>query len=83
MDDTTDQALVPKLLSAPQEPTEQERELHNLTHMPYRAWCPLCVKRKGRQDYHKQVYDKRPVIQVDYCFLARKLTDDEGNATRV
>ena len=62
MDDTTDQALAPRLLSAPQEPTDQERELHNLTHMPYRAWCPLCVKRKGRQDYRKQVYDKRLVI---------------------
>ena len=41
--------------------------------MPYRAWCPLCVKCKGAGGYHKQIYDKRPVIQVDYCFVTNKV----------
>ena len=40
--------------------------------MPYRAWCPLCVKCKGAGDYHKQVYDKKPVIQVDYSFVTQR-----------
>ena len=27
------------------------------------------MKCEGRGDYHKQVYDKKPIVQVDYCFL--------------
>ena len=69
-------AASPEALNVPKEPTEEERELHNLTHMPYRAWCPLCVKCKGAGDYHKQYYDKKPVVQVDYSFVTQKLPAD-------
>ena len=72
LDDYSEEALVPKTLQTPKEPTQEERELHNLTHMPYRAWCPLCVRCKGVGDYHKQVYDKKPVIQVDYSFVTQR-----------
>ncbi len=57
-----------------------------ILHMPYRAWCPLCVQCKGRADYHKrQVFDKKPVIQLDYAFITSKpkTTDDEPNTTTV
>ena len=40
--------------------------------MSYRAWCPLCVRCKGVGDYHKQTYDKKPVIQVDYSFISQR-----------
>ena len=40
--------------------------------MPVRAWCPICVKTRRRANYHKQLYDKRPVVQIDYCFLTEK-----------
>ena len=46
--------------------------------MPYRAWCPLCVKCKGAGDYHKQYYDKKPVVQVDYSFVTQKLSAADG-----
>ena len=36
-------AARPRALPSPSEPSEQERELHNLTHLPYRSWCPVCV----------------------------------------
>ena len=35
-----------KGLSLPTEPTSQERELHNLTHVPYQPWCTICVRAK-------------------------------------
>ena len=72
IDDYSEEAVLPRALNVPKEPTEEERELHNLTHMPYRAWCPLCVKCKGAGDYHKQYYDKKPVVQVDYSFVTQK-----------
>ena len=44
MEETTDNARQPKPLQRPQEPTKEERELHELTHMPFRSWCPVCIK---------------------------------------
>ena len=80
-DDITDQARPPRQLPTPHEPTEQERQLRDLTHMPYRAWCPTCVACKGKADYHKQIFDKRPVVQIDYCFMVRKMAD--GTTTQI
>ena len=60
------------MLPVPDPPTEAERELHNLTHMPFRAWCPICVKARGLPTQHRQAYDRKPVIQVDYGFITPK-----------
>ena len=62
-------ARKPKALTSPLEPTQQERELHNLTHVPYRSWCEICVKAKGKETPSRRNLDRQPVIQVDYCFL--------------
>ena len=59
----------------PTQPTRQEMEEHALTHMPYRSWCPICVKAKGKQDAYKQQQTKQPVIQIDFAYL--KTTTDE------
>ena len=53
----------------PNEPAEQQRATHNLTHVPYRSWCEHCVKAKGRENQSKRQTDRQPVIQVDYCFV--------------
>ena len=81
LDDCNAEARLPKILLAPTQPTEEERELHNLTHLPFRAWCPICTKCKSHGDYHsKQIYDKRPVIQIDYAFLTTTVKRDETTA---
>ena len=69
IDDYVDAGRMPKGAVTPKEPTPQERELHELTHIPYRSWCPICVRAKARGTYHTQHYDRKPVIQVDYSFL--------------
>ena len=38
----------PAVLRAPNRVTQAEREEHELTHIPYRQWCPICVKARGR-----------------------------------
>ena len=38
---------------APREPSRAEREEHNLTHLPYRSWCPFCVAGKAHSAPHK------------------------------
>ena len=59
-----------KGLKTPGEPSISERRQHELTHLPYRDWCPLCVKAKGRHGASKKIVDRQPVIQIDYCYLA-------------
>ena len=57
-------------VKTPQQPTAQERAEHQLTHLPYRTWCPTCVKNKGRADNHpKQRTSNIPVVQFDFCFF--------------
>ena len=41
-------------LRQPQQPTPQQIAEHNLTHLPYRNWCQICVQGKGRQDNYKK-----------------------------
>ena len=68
----------PKGFDAPNEPSEQERLLHELSHLPFRAWCPVCLKSKSKDSPHRQVYDKRPTIQMDYALLT-----DQGKEVTV
>ena len=55
-------------LPALPQPTEQERLEHELTHLPYRSWCPVCVQSKGRSDNRPKQSSKSPVIQVDITY---------------
>ena len=64
------EAQLPRSSKPPQLPTEEERLLHELTHQPYRSWCEVCQRSKGRPAYHKRhSKDKESVIQMDYGFL--------------
>ena len=56
-------------LKAPAEPTPQERAKHELTHLPFRGWCPTCVANKGRADNHPKQTSKMPVVQFDFCYF--------------
>ena len=47
-----------KALPRPNEPTDQQRATHNLTHLPYRSWCEYCVKSKGRENHSKRQTDR-------------------------
>lgn len=60
-----------KIMADPRRPTEKEIEHHNLTHIPYRNWCTLCVQAKGKDlDHRKDVREHRglPEFAFDYCF---------------
>jgi len=59
----------PKELPIPDTPSEQEVRTHNLTHLPFRSWCPHCIQGKGKASQHRTLSERSPVIQVDYGFL--------------
>ena len=71
-----DEAELPKKVYYDTRPSKEEVELHNLTHLPYRSWCPHCVKGKAKRRHHRRKETNRvsgvPVISVDYMWLKGK-----------
>ena len=65
-------------LTAPQRVSKQEREERELTHTPFRAWCPLCVRGRGKNQAHEKGKHKEddgnkvPRISMDYFFMSSK-----------
>ena len=67
----------PVMAPTPQRVSKQEREEHNLTHCPFRAWCRHCVRGRGQsQGHHKVPSDeaitKVPRISMDYHFMSKE-----------
>ncbi len=59
----------------PHQPTREEWDQHAITHTPYRAWCPHCLKSRAREDKHVVQTEVRQsnIVSLDYGF-----TDDVG-----
>ena len=78
--ETEEEALRPKGVPTPSPPSRQERLEHELTHLPFRSWCELCVKGKCKADQHRatgQLAESEiPVVSVDYAFMS-----DRGKPT--
>ena len=51
-----------EMTPVPHEPSEFEKQKHNLTHIPFQPWCTSCVKGKIEDS-------ELPVIQCDYLML--------------
>ena len=34
-------------------PSQEEVDKHNLTHLPFRNWCPRCMKGRGKKAPHR------------------------------
>ena len=60
-----------KKMGDPRKPSEAEVAEHELTHIPYRNWCPICVRCKGKDlDHRKAIGEERGVSEYafGYCF---------------
>ena len=63
----------PVKIQDPKLPSAEEVSEHSLTHLPYRAWCPYCVRGKGKSMQHRQLKDDQGIreIHVDNCFMGQ------------
>ena len=71
------EAVMPAIARDPGMPSKEEREAHNVTHLPFRPWCEFCVKGRGRDRYHRRVEGEAaaqelPKISLDYGFLTQR-----------
>ncbi len=76
-----EEARKPAVPQPPKRPSRAVVDEHNLTHMPYQAWCPDCVRGRGLGARHvmKERTDEEmriPVVAADYAFMGDE-TDDE------
>ena len=67
----------PYIAPSPYAPSRQERAEHNVTHCPYRSWCPHCRAGKGKSTPHmqqksKSEEDRLPTIGIDYAFMSNQ-----------
>ena len=63
-----------EMTPVPHEPSEFEKQKHNLTHIPFQPWCTSCVKGKAQAEPHMRTEriiedSELPVIQCDYLML--------------
>ena len=58
-----------RAVQAPKQPTPQEILEHNVTHLPYRSWCPTCVQARGRANNRPKQQSTLPIIQLDFAYL--------------
>ena len=60
-------------LPQPKVPTAAQIAAHNITHLPYRSWCPHCVaaRRPNSQHFRASSQSVRadPLLVADYCFV--------------
>ena len=75
-----EEGVKPEVKNTGPQPSKREVEEHMLTHIPYRSWCPHCVRGKARAKYHKGVKNENriPVVSVDYMYMESKETEDKG-----
>ena len=76
-DDVVVQAAQP--LPQPKAPTAAQIAAHNITHLPYRSWCPHCVaaRRPNSQHFRASSNSVRadPLLVADYCFCLLYTSD--------
>ena len=72
-------------MAAPMRVSARERAEHELTHTPYRAWCPYCVQGRGKNTGHYRNAgdddDKDagvPRMAMDYFFMSQE--DERANS---
>lgn len=69
------------ILRDPGCPTEAEKEEHSASHMPYRAWCPVCVQAKGKESPHRRRREDEvkelPTMGLDYKEFGESDTQDD------
>lgn len=68
-DDEGEASQIHRALPEPKPPSREDVRKHNLTHWPYRNWCPWCVMGRRNADPHFQAKgaDERslPLLVLD------------------
>ena len=76
-----EEAVRPKAKAPPRQPSAEEVENHMVTHLPFRDWCPHCVRGKSGSKPHRntQGVHEFPTVAIDYMFMHSNQEEGEEN----
>jgi len=69
----------PRFQDAPAQPSIQERKLHEVTHIPFKKWCSVCVQAKSRPNHQRATPPDElaqrsyPTLQCDFYVVTGNL----------
>ena len=70
-DALSEQSRQPNAQSLPSPPSREQQLIHEITHMPYAAWCPHCVSMRAMPDRSEGLVEGPrdvPCISYDFCY---------------
>ena len=56
----------------PRQPSLQEKEEHEMTHLPFRSWCRSCIMVRGREENCRNTMEEErqvPEVHLDHRFM--------------
>ena len=63
-------------VTVPIRPSQEEVNKHMLTHIPFRSWCPHCVKGKAVDKRHRDSKSNSnaciPIVSIDYAYMTEE-----------
>ena len=71
LEDVSEEAMRVRKLVDPKKPSQQEVDEHFLSHLPFRNWCPHCMKGEAKElDCRRSegAEGGLPEFHLDYCF---------------
>ena len=76
------EAVEPVVARDPGMPSQEERETHNIPHLPFRPWCEFCVRGRGRDRCHRRLEGAcgQGKMSVDYGFPTQRSGEEQEGA---
>ena len=78
-----DEGLKVKVGTVPYKPIDKEVDEHEATHVPFRSWCPACVRAKAPTPAHYTNKHKGgiriPRLSMDYMYMHSRASWHESN----
>ena len=71
--------VIPESSRIPNTPSLEEYTKHQITHYPFQARCPICIKNAAQNNPHKKVQHMRQTesFSIDYMYMTAKPTKEE------
>ena len=79
-DHESDEARTARTSKLPVRPSQIEVDNHMTTHLPYRSWCPHCVRGKSKGRPHHRVAREGksvPTVAIDYMSMHESQNEHE------
>ena len=79
---SSEEAVKALVANVPKRPTQIEVDQHMTTHLPFRSWCPHCVRGKSKGRPHPRSTTRKEItaVVVDYMFMSesQEATEEKG-----